>query len=124
MQNKDAPIQAIVNTAKIMDMISENGEIGISTISRELEIPKSTVFRIIKSLQDVGFVIQTKDEEYALSYKILNYQVGVHEDKNLIYHSSKYLKEFSDSLGETINLAVYRLGKSIVIYTKKENTIL
>ncbi|MDD7306754.1 MAG: IclR family transcriptional regulator [Peptoniphilaceae bacterium] len=119
MNNKDQPIKAIVNACKILDLISENTLMGISEISRELELPKTTVFRIIKTLEASDLLIQTKDDLYALSYKFLKFKYGVDEDTNLIKHSKDALAKMADCFGETVNLAVHRAEKSIVIYSQE-----
>lgn len=119
MTIKDEPIKAIVNATKILDLISENTLMGISDISRELELPKTTVFRIIKSLEASDLLIQTKDDLYALSYKILKYRYGVDEDTNLIKHSQDALAKMANRFGETVNLAVHRAEKSVVIYSQE-----
>lgn len=118
MTIKDEPIKAIVNATKILDLISENTLMGISDISRELELPKTTVFRIIKSLEASDLLIQTKDDLYALSYKFLKYKYGLDEDVNLIKHSKYALAKMADDFGETVNLAVHRAEKSLVIYSQ------
>ena len=119
MSNKDEPIQSIVNMAKIMDAINEKGQVGITDLSNSLNIPKSTVFRIIKSLEYINYVMPTDNDLYAISYKMLNYQVGIDFEKNLIQYAKKPLKEFSMKSGETINLAVKKEDKTYIIHSEE-----
>lgn len=119
MTRIDQPIQSILNATNILDLLSENTIMGISDISRKLELPKTTVFRVIKTLEAADLVIQTNNDLYALGYKILKYKYGVDEDHNLIKHSKAALSKMADKFGETVNLAVHRAEKSIVIYSQE-----
>lgn len=119
MTRTDKPIQSIINAANVLDLLSENTVMGITDLSRDLELPKTTVFRVIKSLEAADLVIQTKDDLYALGYKILKYKYGVDEDHNLIKHSKDALSKMAENFGETVNLAVHRAEKSIVIYSQE-----
>lgn len=119
MADKNEPIQAIVNAIKIMDLINEKGAIGTREISKTLDIPKSTVFRILKSLESQNFLISTNQEEYAIGYKILNYRVGAQKEQNLVSYAAPFLKEFAKTTQETINLAIPKNNKSFVIHSEE-----
>lgn len=119
MNKKDEPIKSIVNAFKVLDLISENTLMGISDLSRKLMMPKTTIFRIIKSLEEAGILIQSKNDLYTLSYKILRYKYGLDEDYNLIKHSKSALCKMAENFGETVNLAVHRAEKTVVIYSQE-----
>ena len=58
-ETNNQPIQAIVNAVKILDLINEKNEIGVREIAKILDIPKSTVFRIIKTLESQNLLVST-----------------------------------------------------------------
>lgn len=121
MTRNDQPIQSIINATNILDLLSENTVMGVSDISRALELPKTTVFRIIKTLEMADLVIQTKNDLYTLGYKFLNYKCGVDEDYNLIRYSKNALNKMAENFGETVNLGVHRSERSIIIYSEEGN---
>ena len=43
---------------------------GVSDVSKELEFPKNTVFRIMNTLETNGYIIRDKKKKYSLSGKI------------------------------------------------------
>lgn len=121
MSTKSDKIQSIINASKIMDFINERGQAGVREISKNLEIPKSTVFRILKSLEEVDYIVSTSDDEYAIGYKINNYKPGLNEDKLLINYSKEILKEYAELMGESINLAINQYNKAYnIVYADGE----
>lgn len=118
-ETNNKPIQAIVNAVKILDLINEKSEIGIREIAKILDIPKSTVFRIIKTLEDQNILVSTHDDEYAIGYKILNYRAGINKEKNLITYAMDSLKNFCKNTTETINLAIRNQNKTFIIHSEE-----
>lgn len=110
--------KSVLNAARIIDLISQKEGLGISDIAKELELPKTSTFRLLKTLEVAGLLIQTAEEIYYLGYKFLNYQVGVSEDQNLIHKCLPIIKKISDLTGETVNLTVNRMGKMYNIYSE------
>ena len=49
MEKKSPIIKNIVDSFRIIDVINEKGSIGIAKISEILSIPKTSVFRIVKT---------------------------------------------------------------------------
>lgn len=118
-ETNNKPIQAIVNAVKILDLINEKNEIGVREIAKLLDIPKSTVFRIIKTLEDQNILISTHDDAYAIGYKMLNYRAGINKEKNLITYAMDSLKNFCKNTTETINLAIRNQNKTFIIHSEE-----
>lgn len=117
---KNDPIKSITNAIEIMDFVNENEINGISAISKNLNIPKTTVFRILKTLESVNFISKVSEDNYSIGYKIKNYQVGIKRDKFLISKSKAIINDFVEKTGETVNLAVKNDNdKSFIIYSKQ-----
>ena len=117
-ETNNQPIQAIVNAVKILDLINEKNEIGVREIAKILDIPKSTVFRIIKTLESQNLLVSTHEDEYAIGYKMLNYRAGINKEKNLITYATDSLKNFCKNTNETINLAIRNRDKTFIIYSE------
>lgn len=94
---------------------------GVSELSRELELTKSNVFRLLQSLSILGYVRATEDKRYKATLK--TWQVGraVVENFNLRELASEAMQMLSAETGETIYLAVPD-GLSIVYIDKIEST--
>jgi IclR family acetate operon transcriptional repressor len=76
---------------------------GISELSRELGMPKNSVFRILTTLYSSGY-LQRDDEGriYSLSPKILALGYEALDDLSLVDKSLDVMRELRDETGETV----------------------
>lgn len=111
-------LQSVENALKIIDLLSENGEMGISEISRALKIGKSTAFRLTSTLKSRGFVVQnTSTEKYGLSTKFVRIGSSILSKHDLISIVHPYLTELSKKHGEATHLVIME-GYEIVFIDK------
>jgi IclR family acetate operon transcriptional repressor len=76
---------------------------GISELSRELGMPKNSVFRILTTLYSSGY-LQRDDEGriYSLSRKILALGYEALDELSLVDKSLDVMRELRDETGETV----------------------
>lgn len=118
MTRKKTPvINNIVDAFKIMDMINELEQVGVTEIAQTLEIPKATIYRILKSLEAVNAVKQNKDTSYSLDYHLLNYAKGVSLKQDIISIAQAHMEETVKKTGETIYLGM-EYKKHLVILNR------
>ena len=88
--------------------------LGVSELSRRLGMGKSTVHRILTTLQGDGFVERTPDERYRLSIKMyeIGLQVAASSELRELVHPA--LERLRNESGETAHLAV--LSGTDVVY--------
>ena len=88
--------------------------LGVSELSRRLGMGKSTVHRILTTLQGGGFVERTADERYRLSIKMyeIGLQVAASSELRELVHPA--LERLRNESGETAHLAV--LSGTDVVY--------
>lgn len=104
-------VSAIERALDILDFIREQGgSAGVSQISRELSLPKSTVHRILVTLTAKSML--RKDEEtdrYAFGYKTLELGISAFHKWDFISVVMPHLEELRDRLNETAAV-VLRIG--------------
>ena len=54
-------VNSVLKAVRILDVIGKSKPLGISEISRALEIPKSSTHNILQTLESEGFVEKTED---------------------------------------------------------------
>lgn len=118
MSKENDLIKSIDNAFSLLDLLSEYGPLGISEITRLSGLAKTTVFRILKTLEHRGIVMQIEDEIYAISYKILKYQPSPLNEQQLIKVAKPYMQEFSQKTGETINLSILYRDEIYIIHSE------
>lgn len=103
---------AIVNSVDraltILELISNYKDgLGITEISNELDLHKSTVHRLLKTLIYKGFVIQNEEtKNYLISFKL--YEIGQRKvDKlDVLDLSKEHIKSLVEKVNETVHLVV------------------
>ena len=110
------PVQSAERIFQVMEMLAENGEMGLMEISAALDLHKSTVHRLLMSLVYMGYAKQDETtQKYMLSYKIVN-MAGKILDRMV---AKPYLERLSDLSGEAVHL-VQREGNHILYIYKIE----
>lgn len=102
-------------------LTAARGPKGVSELSRELELTKSNVFRLLQTLAALGYVQATEDKLYRATLK--TWQVGrsVVENFNLRDVAGPAMQMLSAKSGEAIYLAVQD-GLNVVYIDKIDST--
>lgn len=110
-------IPMLDKACSVIKVISDNGgEAGISQISKTTDLSKSTIFRILYTLQENGIVEKNpSNERYKLGIFFLKAGEQVKCSINLGKVSEPVMEQLSKETGETINIGVpYENGALII----------
>lgn len=109
--------KTIANTFNIIDLIANaNGKIGVSELARKAHLPKTTVFRLIDTLERLKVVCKDERQEYTLGSIFYNYVDQARNKNDIVQVALPYMQKFTKKTGETINLGI--LYNSQVVYLK------
>ncbi len=65
-------IRAVVRAFAVFDCFdSEAQRLTLHEICQRLDLPKSTVFRLLNTLVQIGYLVQLEDQSYCVSFKVL-----------------------------------------------------
>ena len=112
-----------LRTLEILDCIAKSDKsLGISEISRDLDIPKSSVFDIIHALHEKKFIEMDNPESKTFKIGLKAYQIGAsYINKVNIYKAAHPMLEIiKNKFNETVYLAIEDEG-SIVYLDKVES---
>jgi DNA-binding IclR family transcriptional regulator len=105
----DGGVQSVDRALRVLEILARNGETGVSAIAAEIGVHKSTVFRLLESLEDHELVAQTYDRgKYRLSLGILRLAAAVPERLEVTEQGHAVCERLAAKLGETVNVAVLR----------------
>ncbi len=121
------PKYPVLTLEKAMDIIeiltNESGNgLGISELSRRLDIGKSTIHRILDTLSAYGYVDQISDKgKYRLNWRL--YEIGnvLPQQRDLNNFDHEIIHDLCGECQETVNLGV-RNNDHVVIISKVEPT--
>ncbi|HHT50502.1 MAG TPA: IclR family transcriptional regulator [Eubacteriaceae bacterium] len=120
-------VQSIDRALSILEVLSDYSEgLGVTEISEQVNLHKSTVYRLLTTLIYKGYVVQdTETNKYGITLKLFELGSKKVESMDLLSVSKEYTKKLMESVNEVVHLVV-REGSEIVYIDKVEanNTIM
>lgn len=99
------PIRSVLRALSIIECIGD-GVKGISEISKEIKLSKSTVFGLVKTLEQKNYIVQDRSSgAYRLGPSMLKLAIDSFERIDIVEISRTYLQALSDDIGEVTHLA-------------------
>lgn len=122
-------INSVVKVIKIIEHLVSKNEWSLAELTRKTGIAKTSVHRMLLTLQSLGYVTQNPENKcYAGSVRFFELGCKVIQHLDYIEIARPYLLELSKKTKETINLCVLDKLKMIVMdrveskYTLKQDT--
>ena len=86
---------------------SDRPLIGVSELSRDLDLSRSTAHRYVATLAQLGYLQQDRDSKrYRLGPKVLDLGFSAINSMDVREISAPHLQQLSDETGHTVNLAI------------------
>lgn len=101
-------IQSVERALKIIDLFDEHTtELKITEISERMDLHKSTVHSLLKTLQEHSYINQNPENgKYRLGLKLAERGNFVISNMDISKVAKKYLLELSEKTGQTVHLGV------------------
>ena len=114
-------IKSIVKASKLMELLVTKNEFQLAELCRLLESPKTTLHRLLLTLESLGYVQQNpKTLGYMASIKIFELGGKVAQNLDFIDIAKPLMITLSEKTGETINLGILD-GTDVVCVGKVES---
>lgn len=126
-ENKNTkPKYTIGSVEKACDILlafdENNNELGVTEIAKKLDLTKSTVHKILLTLEYKGFIEQNESTgKYSLSLRYFQRASGFLNKLNIDTMVKPYLEEILSKFNETVHFGVLS-GNEVVILEKMEST--
>jgi len=99
-------VQSIRRAFAVLDVLAD-GPVGVTQVATATRLPKSTVARLLDTMQAEGVVQQIPgDARYRLGLRIASLAGGLHETRGLVATAHPTLVELADLTGEASGLSV------------------
>ncbi|MDG9720887.1 IclR family transcriptional regulator [Streptomyces sp. DH24] len=100
-------VQSVDRAVNVLEILARHGEAGVTEIADELEVHKSTAFRLLGVLENRGLVSQAQDRgKYYLGAGVLRLAGAAAVRLDISQEGVPVCRELADELGETANIAV------------------
>ncbi|MDZ5472028.1 IclR family transcriptional regulator [Bacillus sp. 31A1R] len=112
----------VKSVSRALDIITlvgmKKGGLGVTEIAKQIDINKSSVYRILSTLVQYGYIEQDQETgKYKLGYKFLEVSSRLLESIDLRTEAKPLLQELGKYTNEVIHLVVYDQGE--VVYIEK-----
>src|SRR5690349_8846958 len=98
-------LQTLLRGLEVLNAFTEKEDLGISDLSRRLDLPKSAVHRVMRTLANARFVEQTPNRRYRLGLKMLELGNLCRLRLDLVARAQPILESLSDRAGANAHLA-------------------
>ncbi|MDI6024621.1 IclR family transcriptional regulator [Corticibacterium sp. UT-5YL-CI-8] len=110
----DHRIPAIERAMDVLDILSREPGATISAMSELLAIPRSTVYRILNSLE-AGGVVAKEGEGYHLGPKLVRWASAVTRGVDLVSLARPHLEKLAGEQMAAVKLSVLEADKALVV---------
>lgn len=105
MEDRKLTVRAVERALDILICFTKNSELALTEISSLIGLHKSTVHRLLATLEDKGFVVRNPEtEKYRLGLKIWELSMHLSQSDDPAIRLLPAMEELRDRLGETVSL--------------------
>ncbi len=108
-------VQSVDRAITILEVLARFGEMGVTEVAGELDVHKSTAFRLMSTLEGRGLVEQAGERgKYRLGVGLLRLAGATTARLDVVQEARPICKALAAATGETVNVAV--LSESSALY--------
>lgn len=105
---RDTAVHSVNRAVSILQVLARRGPSAVTELAAELEIHKSTVFRLLATLEARGLVDQNSSRgRYQLGYGIVQLAAGATRKLDLSVAGRRICEDLAEAVGESVEIAVY-----------------
>src|ERR671916_2576700 len=110
-------VQSVDRAVTLMELLSRRGWSGVTEVAKELEINKSTAYRLLTTLRDRGLVEQdAATEKYRLGFGLVTLASSVTADLDVARCSRPVCDWLAERTRETVTVAVLEKDDAVILY--------
>ncbi|GAA2643758.1 IclR family transcriptional regulator [Streptomyces vastus] len=101
----------------VLEILARRGETGVSEVAAEIDVHKSTAFRLLGALEARGLVEQAGERgKYRLGFGIVRLAGAVTGRIDITQQGRPVCEDLAEALGETVNIAVLQEHYAVNLY--------
>jgi len=116
MKKREYSVPALQKGLAIMEMLAQsNRPLGVTDIYEISKIPKSTIFMILTSLEELNYLQKMDDGKYGMTLKLYNIGLNTLTKLEVRNVARPIMDKLADQLRFTVHLAILENNKAIYI---------
>jgi DNA-binding IclR family transcriptional regulator len=109
-------VQSVDRALTILELLASDGELGVTEMASTLGVHKSTVSRLVATLEGHGLVEQLSDRgRYQLSLGVVRLAGAARGRLDVVTESRPLSRALAAETGETVNLVVLSSGETLYL---------
>ena len=122
-EKSEYTIQAVINALELLEQFNGDvTELGVTELSKRLNLHKNNVFRLLATLESKGYIEQNKlNENYRLGVKCLELGQNYLKQSGLLRQARPVMEEIVAKCNENVYLSVLRGQKIVYIDVVEAN---
>ena len=109
-------VQSVDRALTILENLARSGELGVTELAGDLEVHKSTAFRLVATLESHGLVEQTEDRgKYRLGVGLLRLAGATTARLDVVQEARSICRKLAADTKETVNIAVLAEGAALYL---------
>src|SRR5215211_6536846 len=80
----------------------EKSSLTLQEIADHIELPKSTTFRIVQSLEQAGYLVRLEDQRYCLSFRFMRFAGVVRSTLGIRELARPVMRALAEKTKETV----------------------
>lgn len=118
-------ITMVERAMQVLEELFYHNALGVTKLAHNLNLPKATVFRILQTLHEGGFVRKDADDQYELGFTFVQYAAKIKGRLTLEDIAKSEMEGLAKEVGESVNLVLYYKGNMVNIFNiEGESSIL
>lgn len=108
-------LSSLDNALKVLDVLSVRDNIGLAELSRITKLDKTSVFKMLYTLENRDYVSKTADAKYRLGSKFISYGSLLVARRSLVEIVGPYLRTLREQFHETFYLGELNTNGKVII---------
>ena len=114
---KGGHVQSVDRAVTVLEFLGRRGWARVTEVANELDIHKSTAYRLLTTLRDRGMVEQSAvTEKYRLGFGLVLLASAVTADLDIVRCARPVCERLSEGTQETVTVAVLEGDDAVVIH--------
>ncbi|WP_043527677.1 DNA-binding transcriptional regulator KdgR [Litchfieldella xinjiangensis] len=120
VSQKPDNVAAVMKVFAILEGLAEQRDIGLSELSQRAFTSKSTAYRFLQTMKELGYVSQDEEsEKYSLTLKLFELGASALGNVDLVRLADAEMRKLSETTHEAIHLGALDEDRSHIVYLHK-----
>jgi DNA-binding IclR family transcriptional regulator len=111
----DGGVASVTKALAILDIVGEQGSVSLPEVARATKLPKSTLFRLLRTLAAAGYIERTERGEYAPTVKLWRIGARAIDYSRIHLFVVSALTELVHETTETAHFSIYESGWAVYV---------